>query len=161
MKKKILAIVFSIGTFLAGVCVGTAAAANVLSNIIEEYRTSSDKFLRLFHLMSQWVQGMQEGKSIKDYCEKNGYKDIAIYGKGRIGEAAAKELLGTGITVKYFIDRKADKNPGGVVVSPDSKLEEVDVIIVTPVMSYGEIKQQLVKRVSCPVISIEDILYEV
>ena len=99
MKKKILAIVFSIGTFLAGVCVGTAAAANVLSNIIEEYRTSSDKFLRLFHLMSQWVQGMQEGKSIKDYCEKNGYKDIAIYGKGRIGEAAAKELLGTGCSL--------------------------------------------------------------
>ena len=48
MKKKILTIVFSIGVFGAGVGVGAVAVANVLSNIIEEYRTSSDKFLRMF-----------------------------------------------------------------------------------------------------------------
>ena len=63
--------------------------------------------------------------------------------------------------MKYFIDQKADKDSGDFVVSPDSELEEVDVILVTPVTSYGEIKQRLVKKVSCPVISIEDILYEV
>lgn len=161
MKKKILTIVFSIGVFGAGVGVGAVAVANVLSNIIEEYRTSSDKFLRMFQLMSQWVRLTQDGKSIKDYFIKKDYRDIAIYGKGHFGEAAAKELLGSGITVKYFIDQKADKDSGDFVVSPDSELEEVDVILVTPVTSYGEIKQRLVKKVSCPVISIEDILYEV
>lgn len=70
MKKKILTIVFSIGVFGAGVGVGAVAVANVLSNIIEEYRTSSDKFLRMFQLMSQWVRLTQDGKSIKNYFIK-------------------------------------------------------------------------------------------
>lgn len=161
MKRKILMIAFSICTFGVGLGVGAVAVANVLTSFIEEYRKSSDKFSRMFHLMREWVQLKQEGKSINDFFEKNNYRDIAVYGKGYIGEALAKELLESDITIKYFIDRKADKDFDGITISPDSELEEVDAVVVTPVTSYGEIKQNLMKKLSCPIISIEDILYDV
>lgn len=161
MKGKVLTIVCSICAFGIGLGVGAVTVANVLSNIVEEYREVGDKNARLFHLVSQWLRLWQEGKNIIKYFEKNNYRNIAIYGKGSIGEAVAKEMFNSNISVKYFIDRKAGKDMGGSVVSPDSELEEVDVIVVTPIMSYGEIKQQLVKKVNCPVISIEDVLYEV
>ena len=161
MKQKILTIVYSICAFGIGLGVGATAVANILSKIIEEYKKSSDKNLRLFQLTSQWLRLRQEGKSINNYFEKNDYRNIAIYGKGSIGEAVAREMLNSNITVKYFIDQKADKDSDGFVVSPNSELEEVDVIIVTPILSYGEIKQQLIKKVNCPIISIEDVLYEV
>lgn len=161
MKRKVLIVIFYIGTFGIGLGVGAVAVANVLTNIIEEYRKSSDKFSGMFQCMRQWVRLKQEGKSIYDYFEKNNYREIAVYGKGYIGEILAKELLESTVTIKYFIDQKADKDSDGFMVSPDNELEEVDVVVVTPVTSYGEIKRRLIKKVKCPVISIEDILYEV
>lgn len=161
MKKKILTIVIAVCTFAIGLAAGAAATANVLSNIIEGYRKSSDKYLRMFQMMSQWLRLKQEGKDIIDYFEKNNYTEIAIYGMGRIGEAVEKELLGSKVTVKYFIDQKACAGSDGVMVSPDDELETVDVIVVTPISSYGEIKQKLSKKINSSVISIEDVLYEV
>lgn len=161
MKGKVVAIICSICAFGIGLGVGAITVANVLSNIMEEYRDVGDRSARLFQLVSHWLRLWQEGKNIINYFEKNNYRNIAIYGKGNIGEAVAKELLDSDIIVKYFIDRKAGKDMDGSVVSPDSELDEVDVIVVTPILSYGEIKQQLVKKVNCPVISIEDVLYEV
>lgn len=161
MKEKVLTIVCSVCAFGIGLGTGGVAVANVLSKIIEEYREVADKNARMFQLVSQWLRLWQEGKNIIHYFEKNHYRNIAIYGKGNIGEAVAKEMLNSSVTVKYFIDRKAGKDMDGFVVSPDSQLDEVDVIVVTPILSYGEIKQQLVKKVKCPIISIEDVLYEV
>lgn len=161
MKGKVAVIVCAVCAFGIGVGVGAAAAANVLSGIMEEYRKSADKNLSLFHLMCQWLRLRQEGKGIIPFFEKNNYRNIAIYGKGKLGEAVEKEMLNSNITVKYFIDQKADKASDGFVVSPNSELEAVDAIIVTPISSYGEIKQQLIKKANCPIISIEDVLYEV
>ena len=41
----------------------------------------------------------------------------------------------------------------------DDELEEVDAIVVTPISAFGEIKQTLEKKVDCPIISLEDVLY--
>lgn len=161
MKKKILIIVYFIASFLTALGIGAFAVTRVLSNIIEEYRKSSDRYLRMFQVMSQWLRLRQEGKSIIEYFEKNNYRDIAIYETGLIGECIAREVQGSKVTVKYFIDNKFNGSSDGFMVSPDSELKEVDVIVVTAVSSYGEIKKQLMKKVNCPVISIEDILYEV
>lgn len=161
MKNKILTGITSICLFGAGVAAGVVVTAKILTEISEEYRKASDKFGRLFLLMSQWVQIRQEGKCISSYFHKNGYQTVAVYGLGRVGETLIKELSGSDISVAYAIDQKADKGSDGFIVSPESVLEQVDVVVVTPVASYGEIKLKLKEKMNCPIVSIEDILFEV
>ncbi len=73
-----------------------------------------------------------------------------------------QELKESSITVEYGIDQKADEIYTEVdVLSPKDKLPNVDAIIVTPIFFFDEIEEQLSKAVSCPIISLEDILYEV
>lgn len=161
MKNKLVTGMVSACLFGAGLFFGTVVTARILTEISEEYRKSSDKFGRLFRLMSQWVQIRQEGKSISGYFHKNGYHTVAVYGMGRVGEALIKELSGSEISVQYAIDQNAGKGPDGFVVSPDSALKQVDVVVVTPIASYGEIKLKLKEKLKCPIVSIEDILFEV
>ena len=47
------------------------------------------------------------------------------------------------------------------VLTPDDDLPEVDLIVVTPVHYFDEIEEMLADKVDCPVISIEDVVYEV
>ena len=43
----------------------------------------------------------------------------------------------------------------------DDDLENVDAIVVTAITFFDEIAEKLEEKVNCPVISLEDILYEV
>ena len=46
-------------------------------------------------------------------------------------------------------------------MTPDDELEPVDVIVVTAIYYFDEIEDMLSEKVDYPVISLEDILYEV
>ncbi len=161
MKNKLVTGMISMCLFVTGLIFGTVVTAKILTEISEEYRKASDKFGRLFLLMSHWVQIRQEGKCISSYFHKNGYQTVAVYGLGRVGETLIKELSGSDISVAYAIDQNADKDSDGFVVSPDSVLKQVNVVVVTPIASYGEIKLKLKEKMNCPIVSIEDILFEV
>ena len=39
-------------------------------------------------------------------------------------------------------------------------MKEVDAIVVTAIVFYEDIKRQLREKANCPVISLEDILYD-
>ena len=47
------------------------------------------------------------------------------------------------------------------VKSLEDDLDEVDVIVVTAISFFDEIEFELEKRVDCPIVSIEDALYEI
>ena len=47
------------------------------------------------------------------------------------------------------------------MVATEEKLEKVDAIIVTAVSFFDQIEEELSEKISCPIISLEDILYEV
>ena len=46
-------------------------------------------------------------------------------------------------------------------VYPKEELENVDAIIVTAVESFYEIRDMLKQKIECPIISLEDIIYEI
>lgn len=122
----------------------------------------ASKHFWLFMLMSRWVEIKQEGKSIADYLEAKGYYNIAIYGMSYVGERLLAELKDSRVNVKYGIDRKPESvNVDIPMVFPDSDLEIVDAVIVTPVFYFEVIRESLEKKVDCPILSLEDILYEV
>ena len=104
-------------------------------------------------------------KSVKDnkiidYIKKryNNIKDIIIISS--IKNYNMDHLYNT--ILKYGIDKKADTIYAEFdVISPDEELEEVDAIVVTSITFFDEIEELLSKKVDCPIISLEDILYEV
>jgi len=127
-----------------------------------QFSNEADKYLYLFLMMKQWVKIKQERKSLAQYLYGKGYKEIAIYGMGHVGEVLAEELLNSDVMVKYGIDRDTSKiNMDFNVVTPDDKLDEVDAIVVTSITYFSEVEEMLNKKVNCPVISLEDILYEI
>ncbi len=47
------------------------------------------------------------------------------------------------------------------MISPEDELPDVDAVIVTAITFFDEIEEKLTEKISCPVLSLEDILYEV
>lgn len=158
MKKKILSIL----SLITGFAAGAGIFGKIENKARKKEQAMSEKHLALFLMMNQWVQVKQEGKDLADYFEKNGYKSIAIYGMSYAGERLVHELSGSNIAVKYGID----KNAAGLfsdidIVTPEARLEDVDAVVVTPIFFMDTIEEMLSRKVSCPIISLEDILYEI
>lgn len=156
--KKILSIIIS---GLSGAVFGAGAVGTVFSQNKKKIQDMSDKHLSLFLLMNQWVKVKQEGKSPADYFEKNGYKEIAVYGMSYAGETLVNELKNTDIKVVYGIDKNADALYSEVdIVLMEDDLKRVDAVVVTAITFFDEIKKQLSVKMDCPIISLEDILYD-
>lgn len=158
MKKCVIGILSG----LAGATIGIIGTEKRMQKKVDDSQQMSDKHLELFLMMNQWVKVKQEGKSLVSYFEKKGYCNIAIYGMSYAGETLVDELEGSNIKIKYGIDKRSNDIYTELnIVSPDDVLENVDAIIVTPIKFFDEIEEQLSDKVSCPIISLEDILYEV
>lgn len=158
MKKGAVSILSAV----AGAVAGAVTAGRMASKATNKAQIMSDKHLALYLLMNQWVAVKQEGKNLKDYFEENGYKTIAIYGMSYVGERLVEELRDSDINIKYAIDKSADSIYSAVkIVAMDEDLEDVDAIIVTPVFFFDEREAKLMDKMQCPIISIEDVLYEV
>lgn len=158
MKKSIISVV----SVLGGTALGAGVARKLSLKKEKEAQSMSDKHLALFLMMNQWVRIKQEGKSLASYFENNNYKKIAIYGMSFAGETLVEELKGTDITIAYGIDKKADSIYADVdIVSMEDDLDEVDAVVVTAITFFDEIEEQLSDKISCPIISLEDVLYEI
>lgn len=158
MKKgqQITFLVLSIGV------ISSLLIMRLQQSCINHWKTLAAKNRALFILMNQWVNIKQEGKSLRSYFIKNNYRRIAIYGMGEIGAHLVKELKNSDIEVLYAIDRNARNIHSDVkVVTIDDDLLTADAIVVTLTGCFDEIFDALSKRVSCPIISIEDMLNEI
>lgn len=113
-------------------------------------------------MMNQWVKVKQEGKNLVSYFEQNGYKRIAVYGMSYAGETLVNELKNTSVQVVYGIDKNAETLYADIdVVTLENPLDEVDAVVVTAITFFDEIEEKLSNKMNCPIISLEDILYEV
>lgn len=157
MKKGFIAIL----SVLAGGAAGAGAAVQMMSKKTKQQKEYADKHLNLYLLMNQWVKVKQDNKSMADYLKEEGFKEIAIYGMNYVGETLLKELQDSGIDVKYGIDKNANSICSDIhVVTPEEELETVDAVIVTAVTYFYEIDESLSNKIDCPILSLEDILYE-
>lgn len=72
------------------------------------------------------------------------------------------ELKDTKIQVLYGIDQNAkDVYVDIDILTMDDEFPCVDAVVVTAITYFDEIEEKLLGKVECPVISLEDILYEV
>ncbi len=158
MKKGVI----SVCSALAGALAGAGAMGKTERDKRKKAEKSAGKFSAMFHLMNQWVKVKQEGKNLSSFFEKNNYKKIAIYGMGYVGETLLGELKGTGTEVAYGIDKRVLSNHADIkIVLPEDLPGSVDAIVVTAVDAFDEIEEMLREKVECPIVSIEDIVFEV
>lgn len=162
MKKGFGGVLSTMAGMAAGAVAGGVAAKKTSSKMIRELEEGHAKVHELYMAFDQWLRVRQEGKTLVEYFKKQGYKTVAIYGMKELGERLYDELQGSDITVKYVIDKNADEIYADVdVITPDEELEPVDVIVVTALYFFDEIEEMLSDKVDYPIISLEDILYEV
>ncbi len=158
MKKGSLGFI----TLLLGTIGGIIGTKRSMGKKLKTAIQFSDKHLALFLMMNQWVRIKQEGKHISEYFRKYGYKRIAVYGMSYAGDTFVEELKNSDIEIVYGIDKNVNNLFSVIdIVSPEDDLETVDVIVVTAITFYEEVKEQLSEKLDCPIISLEDILYEI
>lgn len=145
-----------------GVVVGVIAVGKAALKKNNEIRSMSEKHLSLFQMMNQWVRIKQEGKNLEEFFKQKGYKKIAIYGMSYAGETLVNELKNSDIDIVYGIDKNADAIYADMnVVTMEDALEKVDAVVVTAITFFDEIERMLSERMDCPIISLEDILYDI
>lgn len=145
----------------AGAVAGGIAVRQESTKKISQMREDGAKVHELYMASNQWLQLRQEGKSLVEYFKRNNYKTAAVYGMKELGQRLCNELKGSGVTVVYAIDKNADSIYADMdIVTPDEELVPVDVIVVTAITYFDEIEEELAEKVDCPIISLEDILYE-
>lgn len=126
-----------------------------------KWKEMSDKHLALMLLFNQWIIVKQSGRDIKEYFRRNGYKKVIIYGMSYAGERLLDDLAGSDVKVVAAIDKNAKNIFTDVpVIMPEEDVPECDCIVVTAVNCFDEIEKLLSEKVSCPIVSLEDVLYE-
>ncbi len=158
MLNKCLKLILA---FVSGMGLGVVFTAKKTVKALTILRVDAKKNQVNCQILSQWLLLRAEGKKIAEYLKFKGYHTVAVYGINYIGEILLKELIASSIQVAYAVDKRAEYIDTEVdVLKPDAELPEVDVVIVTTSMYFEEIKLSMREKVQCPIISLEEILYE-
>lgn len=145
-----------ISHLLVGVCIG----AIVFKRVNKKYESLAEEHYKLninYNFLMSWLS--HKGFDLSEDLSQKGYKIIAVYGMGSIGKLICKSIDNSVVRIEYGID----KNESGInsdikILNPENNLPEVDAIIVTPVYYYDDIKKDLIRKVSCPIISLYDLI---
>lgn len=116
-----------------------------------------------FQLLNHWMEIKSEGKSVASYFEDMGYHNIAVYGMAELANRLSDDLDGSSIFISYGIDRDICCTIARIdqIYFPEDELPEVDAVIVTPYSSFEEIQSMLKKKVTCPIVSLEEVIWSV
>lgn len=129
-----------------------------------EYKKRLKKIQKLYMITNKWLSIEICGKKIDEIIIKNGYKKIALYGMGDLGQRLSEKLgISEKVDVLYVIDQNAENMSMIVPVYPLEKalqLEEPDLIIITAYCSDNCLVNLLRKNFLCPVWTIEELLNE-
>lgn len=119
-----------------------------------------EKYKKYFTMLMEWMDILENNHTLEAYFVGKGIGNIAVYGAGGIGRHLLRQLEESAITVKYGIDKSEflKESEALPLLKPWDDLPEVDAIVVTPVWDYQNIREQLLRKVKCPVISLDDVI---
>ncbi|NLF41739.1 MAG: hypothetical protein GX587_03495 [Bacteroidales bacterium] len=158
MKKGTVAVLSAIVGAAAG-----AAGSGYLGNKQSEQKAAKvDKFKGYYNMLNQWLILKQAGKNLSEYFKTNNYKTVAIYGMGEMGNRLYEELKDSDIVVKYAVDKEVENTYSELnVIAPETEFEAVDVMVVTATFAFDEIEEKIGEKVDFPIVSLEDVVYEI
>lgn len=161
MKKSVIAVVSG----LIGGATTAALIKNIAKDAIEEKSNKADKFKSYYTMLNQWLCIKQKNCNLAEYFKKNNYNRIAIYGLGEMGNRLIEELKGTEVEVIYGMDKDIDGILCDITAysldDVEQVLEKPDVVVVTAIFAYDEIKDKLSQKLEAEIVSLEDVVFEV
>ena len=126
----------------------------------EKEKILSDKHLEMFLLFDKWIQNEQNGKKIGDYLKKNKVENVILYGMSYIGRRLYKELLKEDIKIKYLDKNKGMNIDNREINQIDECKDSADIVIVTAIYYFEDLKDELKMKFQCPILSLADIIYK-
>lgn len=124
---------------------------------------NTDRRDQYLSILSQWLDGELEHTSrIRNYLADNAYKKVAIYGMGMLGKLLWKELdRSDEIEVVCCIDSNPDSVKEMKVINSNCLsvplLEDVDLVIITPIHVKVPITTMLQKYYQGNIIGMDEL----
>ncbi len=147
------------GLFLLGALTGGLAATVAKESRISKLKKDVLKYLTLFRTMNQYVVTKQLHKDLSGYFAEKGIRTIAVYGMSHIGQRIIDDLENSDVRVLFGIDKRADRLTYEMdIYKPEDEFPDVDAIVVAA-YDFDEIEEALSAKVSCKILSFEDIIY--
>lgn len=160
MIKTICCLLTMVITYIVGFCVGASWIFKRNFEFTKKQCERGDKFWRMFGVLNYWMKLKEDNKDITLYFKEKNYEHIAIYGLGNLGTHLVRELQKSEVEIDYAIDKNINVIAENITIyRPDASLPETDVIVVTAIMEFDSIADELAKKVECPILSLEDIIY--
>lgn len=160
MKKYLIRILNWIFLLIAGGSVGGYLCYRLSEMTVDNKMNELEKYQLYFDVLNKWLRLKNCGHSLQEYFEERGYKKIAIYGLGELGQRFLEEMSYSNIDVIYTIDQNINCKFATYDLSlfDKHKLSDVDTMVITPVYLAGELTTFLEKRVTCPIVSLIEII---
>lgn len=157
--KKITTILSSTILLVVGIFIGN----NICKKEVEFKEKKINKFKSYYNVLNQWLILKQHYKNLSTYFDEHSYHTIAIYGMGEMGNRLYDELKHSNIEIKYGIDYKAETIYTDIKVYEINTIPEntIDAVVVTTPFAFDEIQSLLSKKMSCPILSLEDVICEI
>lgn len=125
----------------------------------EDLRNKILKFKINYHITLKWLEKNILEENIFSALEN---KKVAIYGFGFLGKLLYEEIRKRNIPFVGVIDKNINKESyteyKRIPIDYLDKNIEIDIIIVTVIWDFLNIKKNLEKSFSCEIISLEEIL---
>lgn len=115
--------------------------------ILEREKKKADKYYTYFDFLDRWIIKIEQNYDYAEYFHKHNIETAAIYGMGKIGKHLKHELENAGIKIAYVIDEGESiiySNTARYNLRDD--LPTVDLVIVTPIEEFEQIKHQILKN---------------
>lgn len=131
------------------------------SNKLEKMSKDCEKDRAILQLLDRWFVQDIEGYKVSNFFADRNIKTIAIYGAGILGDLLYKkiEAENTGIKVKYVIDKDVRRSIRGLkTVAPGDFLADVDMVVVSAITAFNEIRNTMTDIDSSQILSLKDVI---
>ncbi len=128
---------------------------------IGRVKKESNNFNLLCETLNLWLMLKNQNESLCKYFDSHNYKTVAIYGMGNLGDRLQEELETGDIKVVYGIDNNVKQVASHlhvINIEEISEMEKVDVIVVTEINYFKDIKIDIESRTDITVLSLKKLV---
>ncbi|MDE7272038.1 MAG: hypothetical protein K2N95_03110 [Lachnospiraceae bacterium] len=120
-----------------------------------------DFFIQMYELMEKPELFVNLKENLTRYFHINGYKNIAVYGVGRLGTLILKNIDTAQLESICTIDKNRAARFGNIESINIQELvgrKEIDMVLVTPLLDYPQIEAQICSMCEVPVVSAKELM---
>lgn len=120
-----------------------------------------DFFIQLYELMEKPELFVSLKENMARYFRVNGYRNIAVYGVGKMGKLILRNIDTEQLESICTIDANKTacfENMETITINELADRQDIDMVLVTPLLDYPQIEAQICSVSDIPVISAKELM---